>query len=668
MFDKFFGKKRFGRSRELEPDEIFADSMNLPGHDRLRAEGRLEHPIARRTFSILIFFMGLGIVLIVSRLFQLQFIRGDDYFAASQKNISYTLFTAPPRGLIYDRNMKVLASNSALFSLVMKKSYFTKDEEFAAALRKGMELAGRSLEEIFIENNPGPPAQPGQNFAEIRIPDNLFSIKAWPDEIVFVNDLPHDLLLRVATKPEEFKGFVIAESIRRIYNGGPELAPVVGFTGQPTPADRTRSSFYRSGVRTIGKSGIELTYEDKLHGSPGKKIIEIDAKGSAQRERFIDEPVFGEHIVLNIDADLQRAAYDALAHHIISLGKKAGAVVISDPRDGRILALVNYPSFAPQVLSDGDNIAEIKRILGDKNNPLFNRAIAGIYAPGSTVKPILATAALEEGVIDPAHEIYDKGFISVPNPYDPNRETIFKDWAKLGWVDMRRAIAYSANVYFYTVGGGYGDIKGLGIERIRKYESLFGFGLPLGIDLMGEKGGLIAGPEEKKKTRPKDPFWRIGDTYITSIGQGDTGVTPLQLNSATAAIANGGTLWRPFVTKAILDESGAQVEEIKPQAIRSNLADPKHLQIVREGMRLAVQEGSAKSLGDLPIAVGGKTGTAQTGVVGKNQGWFTGFAPYVNPEMAITVLVEEGTGGSTDAVPIAKEIFYSWLAVREQRK
>lgn len=659
MFDKFLGKKRFGRSRELDPEEIFMDSVNLPGHDRLRVEGRLERPIERRTFSILIFLMGLGMVLIISRLFELQFIRGEDYFSASQKNISYTLFTAPPRGLIYDRNMKVLASNSASFALILRKNDFTKDEEFAAALKKGAELAGRYLEEIFIENSPG------QNFEETTLPDNLLSRNSWPDEIVFVNDVPHGLLLAVATKPEEFKGFVIAESIKRIYNGGPELGAVIGFTGQPTPADRLRSPFYRSGARIIGKSGIELTYEEKLHGSPGKKIIEIDAKGSAQRERFIDKAVFGEHIVLNIDADLQRAAYDALAHHIIALGKKAGAVVISDPRDGRILALVNYPSFEPQVLADGNNIAEIKRILGDKNNPLFNRAIAGIYAPGSTVKPILATAALEEGVIDPNHEIYDEGFISVPNPYDPTKQTIFKDWTKLGWVDMRRAIAYSANVYFYTVGGGYGDIKGLGIERIRKFESLFGFGSTLGIDLAGEKGGLIPGPEEKKKTRPKDPFWRIGDTYITSIGQGDTGATPLQLNLATAAIANGGTLWRPYVTKAVLDESGAQVEEIKPQAIRSHLADPKSLAIVREGMRLAVQEGSAKSLADFPIAVGGKTGTAQTGIVGKNQGWFTGFAPYANPEIAITVLVEEGTGGSTDAVPIAKEILYSWLAARE---
>lgn len=658
MFEKLFGKKHFVLGRELEPEEIFMDAVNLPGHDQLRAEGQLERPLGRSTFSGLAVLMAIGLVVIISRLFELQYIRGEQYFAASQKNISYTLFTAPPRGLIYDRTMKVLASNAASFALVLHKSDFAADEEFAVALKKGAELVGLSPRDIFLLQSSG------QEF-DSALADDLFSRKVWPDEIVLKSDISHDILLRVATKAEEFKGLAIEESIRRVYNGGPELGPVVGFTGQPTTADRARSSFYRTGARIIGKSGIELTYEEKLHGRPGKKIIEIDVKGSAQRERFIDQPVFGDHVVLNIDATLQRDAYDALARHIIALGKKAGAAIISDPRDGRILALVNYPSFEPQLLADGKNFAEIRKVFGNKANPLFNRAIAGIYAPGSTVKPILATAALEEGVIDPEHEIYDEGFIAVPNPYDPTRQTIFKDWAKLGWVDIRRAIAYSANVYFYTIGGGYGDIKGLGIDRIRKFENLFGFGAPLGIDLAGEKGGLIPGPEEKKKIRPKDPFWRIGDTYITAIGQGDTGATPLQLNMATAAIANGGTLWRPFVTKAVRDESGAPIEEIQPKAIRTHIADPKTLVIVREGMRLAVTEGSAKALANFPIAVGGKTGTAQTGIAGKNQGWFTGFAPFENPEIAITVLVEEGTGGSTDAVPIAKEILYSWLSERQ---
>ncbi|MFY9462078.1 MAG: penicillin-binding protein 2 [Candidatus Sungiibacteriota bacterium] len=661
MFKQFFRRKRFERSRELEPEEIFADSMNLPGHDRLRAEGRLPQAIARRTFSALALLMVIGLAVTASRLFQLQFIRGEEYLAASNKNISYTLFAAPPRGLIYDRKMSVLASNSATFLLVLKKNEFAGKEEFALALKKGAELAGNSVEGIFIDNSRG------QDFESVA-PEDLFSPDAWPEEIVFLNDMPHNILLRVATNPEEFKGFTIEESIKRIYSGGASLGHVLGFTGQPTKDDRARSSFYRSGARIIGKSGVELTYEEKLRGNPGKKIIEIDAAGRAQRERFIDKAVFGDHVVLNIDADLQREAYEALARHITALGKKAGVVVVSDPRDGRILALVSYPSFDPQILADGKDVAEIRRLLNDKKNPLFNRAIAGIYAPGSTVKPILATGALEEGIIDPAFQIYDEGFISVPNPYDPTKQTIFKDWTKLGWVDMRRAIAWSANVYFYTIGGGHNDIKGLGIERIRKFLSLFGFGSPLGIDLAGEKGGLIPGPEEKKKIRPDDPFWRIGDTYITSIGQGDTGATPLQLNLATAAIANGGTLWKPFVTKAVLDESGAVVEEIKPQAIRSQLAAPQSLAVVREGMRLAVLEGSAKSLADFPIEIAGKTGTAETGVIGKNHGWFTGFAPANSPEVVVTVLVEEGTGGSTDAVPIAKEIFWAWLAAREQLK
>ncbi|MDO8561148.1 MAG: penicillin-binding protein 2 [bacterium] len=657
MFDQFFKKRRIQRGRELDPEEIFMDSVNLPGHDRMRPEGRIVGSIERSVFFKFALLMLIGLVVVFLRLMQLQYIHGTENLSASQKNISYTLFTAPPRGIIYDRNMKVIASNSASYALILNKRDFIKDDDFAAALKNGAALAGMSLEEIYFENNPG------RNF-DFSLPDNIFLSRVWPEKIVFINDIPHDLLLSVATTPGKFPGFSIEESIKRIYSGGPAFGPVVGFTGRPTDADRASSSFYNFGTHTVGKDGIELVYEEKLRGSPGKKIIEIDAKGSAQRERFIDKAVFGDHIVLNIDYDLEAAAYDALSRHIIALGKKAGSVVISDPRDGRILAMVNYPSFEPQILADGKNISAIRGLFTNKNSPLFNRAIAGIYAPGSTVKPVLATAALEEKIIDPEHEIYDEGFISVPNPYDPTKQTIFKDWSKLGWVDMRKAIAYSANVYFYTIGGGYGDIKGLGIERIGKFLSMFGFGVPSGIDLIGEKGGLVPSPEEKKKTRPADPFWRIGDTYISSIGQGDTGATPLQLNMATAAIANGGTLWRPFVTKAVLDEAGSVLEEIKPQATRTNLADQKSLTIVREGMRLAVQEGSAKSLGDLSVKIAGKTGTAQTGVVGKNHGWFTGFAPYDKPEMVITVLVEEGTGGSTDAVPIAKEILYAWMGHR----
>lgn len=652
----FFWKKR--RSAEIDPEEIFMDSANLPGHDLALHEGRIERPIEVRVFWLWALIIFVGLLAVVLRLFQLQIIRGEEFFAASNKNISYSLFSAPPRGLIYDRNLNTLASNSVSFTLILKKTGLA-DDEFGTALQKGADLVGRTLYEIWAGG------QQGQS-RELRFPDDIFSPDVWPEEIVLAESIPRHLLLRVATSPGDFHAMAIEESINRVYPGGSSASHVVGFTGRPAANDQAQSPLYQKASARIGKGGIELVYEEELRGKHGKKVIEIDAEGKPQRERFLEKSSPGRSVVLNIDAELQRAVYEILARNIPALGKKAGAAVISDPRDGRILALVSFPSFDSSMLSEGKDQEAIRAILNDKRKPFFNRAISGIYPPGSTIKPVLAAAALEEQVIDPKRTIYDVGFISVPNPYDPEKFSVFRDWAALGFVDMRRALALSANVYFYTIGGGHEGIKGLGIERIGKFFRAFGFGSKLGIDLRGEEQGLVPGPEEKKKIRPKDPFWRIGDTYITSIGQGDMGATPLQVNFATAAIANGGTLWRPFITKAILDEAGTVVKAVEPSVIRDRIAGQETLKVVREGMRLAVIDGSANAIAGFPLAVAGKTGTAQTGITGKNHGWFTAFVPYENPEAVITVMVEEGTGGATDAVPISKEILWAWLAVRNK--
>ena len=379
------------------------------------------------------------------------------------------------------------------------------------------------------------------------------------------------------------------------------------------------------------------------------------------RERFIERATPGRDVVLEIDGELERFAAETLARHIRAVGKRAGALVALDPRDGAVRALVSYPGYDSNLLGSGASLEEVGQLLRDPAKPFFNRVVSGGYPSASTIKPILATAALEAKLIDPARQIYDPGYISVPNPYDPANPTIFKDWKPLGWIDMRRAIAFSANVYFYTIGGGHGGIPGLGIERIKSWLERFGWGSTLGIDLPGEYAGLIPDPEKKKIIRPKDPAWRIGDTYITSIGQGDLQITPLQLAAATAAIANGGTLWKPRVARAIVDDERRVVQAFDPVRLREDIASAGSLAIVREGMRLAVTEGSAIGLAELFFPVAGKTGTAETGVYGRNHGWFVGFAPYDAPEIVIAVLVEEGSGGSTDAVPVAREVLYHYF-------
>ena len=653
MFKRFFNSYSFTRGSKkilIEPEEIFMDSVNIPGHDQDRIEGHIEKPISVRIFVIWAATVILGFLIVAGRAAELQIVRGEELGRASQKNISYTLFSAPPRGVIYDRNKQALASNSTSFFLVLRKDGAGGEGAFRKTLENLSALLGRSVGGLWLENVPPADSDRG-------LPKDVFLLDVWPDEVVLMQDVPRRILLSVVTNPVDFRGVSIEEKVRREYLLGDAASHIVGFT-----------SFSDSpGLRLVGKSGVESVREENLRGKPGKKMVEINAEGEPLRERFITSPVSGYSVVLNIDAALQRALYDTMARTIRSAGKRAGAAIVSDPRDGRILALASFPSFDPEVLSRGKDRESIKNFLSGRDKPLFNRAISGNYPPGSTVKPILAAGALDEKIIDDKRTIYDEGFIAVPNPYDPTKESIFKDWAALGLVNMRRAIAYSANVYFYTIGGGYGDIHGLGIERIKKILSSFGFGSVLGIDLLGEHAGLVAGPEEKKRIRPEDPFWRLGDTYITSIGQGDMGATPLQVNFATAAIANGGTLFRPLVTKSIIDDNGLVIKEFMPEVIREHVASPESLSIVREGMRLAVTEGSARAIADFPVSVAGKTGTAQTGVVGKNHGWFTAFAPYQNPEVVVTVLVEDGTGGSTDALPIAEEILWAWLGVRNNR-
>lgn len=628
------------------------DAFNSPGFRREMQEGRIERPIARRSFLM----FGLAVVLffgvVVWRTFDLQVRRGELFLARAQANKTYPILLQAPRGIFYDRNFEKLVENAPTFVVTLKTSAAAADQRgFREELDKLARLAGRTAAEIAEANGVDPSA----------LDDAFYKKSSWPPEIFIAAGELRETILEIEGRAENYPGVSVAEAMRRNYLLGPYSSHVLGYVGRPSREDLKAASQVNSSD-LIGKSGLELYYEKFLRGSAGEKLIEVNASGQPQRERYIVKSTPGKNVVLEIDGELQRFAASTLERHVRALGKKAGAVVVVDPRDGAVRALASFPSYDSNIFGRSALRQDLEFLLNDPAKPFFNRAISGAYPSGSTIKPLIAAAALEEKIIDPEKSIYDPGFISVPNPYDPDNPTIFKDWKALGWVDMRRALAFSANVYFYTVGGGYQDIKGLGIQRIKKFLELFGWGSALGIDLPGESGGLVPDPEVKKITRPKDPLWRIGDTYITSIGQGDLQATPLQLVMAVAAIANGGTLWKPRLARALLDEDKRSVQEFSPQAIRSGMIRPENLTVVREGMRQAVTEGSARALNDLFFTSAGKTGTAQTGAYGKNHGWFVGFAPYENPEIVVAVLVEEGSGGSTDAVPIAKEVLYYYFA------
>ncbi|OHA03680.1 MAG: penicillin-binding protein 2 [Candidatus Sungbacteria bacterium RIFCSPLOWO2_02_FULL_51_17] len=626
----------------IDPDEIFADAANISDFARERGEGSMELSIGARPFSLFVGVVIVVLIVIAARLAVLQISEGATYAARARENQYYSILSAAPRGIMYDVHGIPLVSNDPAFSLVIQKKALA---DTAAKERLVKELAALSV--VFEE---GWDEGGGEDSVSIRTID-----RAAAREII--------------ANPDRFPGAEVEERYVRVYAYPEAFAHVLGYVGKISQKERKEHPDYALNDG-IGKDGVEAYYEDLLRGVHGEKVIQVNAMGTVEREHYFKPAESGANLLLNIDADLQKKAYSVFRAHLAASGKRAGSVVISDPRTGAIRALVSIPTYDANLFQRPLTQKDVERLFQNPLFPFFNRAISASYPPGSTIKPLEAAAVVDEKILDPRHQIYDEGFIEIPNPYRPGESAIFRDWKALGWVDLRRAIALSANVYFYTVGGGYKDVKGLGIERLKKYAGLFGWGAILGIDLHGEAAGIFPDPAWKEKNRPDDPVWRVGDTYNSSIGQGDVNVTPLQVNMATAAIANYGTLWRPRVVSAVLDENKAVVQEFAPAVIRKDFVSRDALKIVREGMRMAVTEGSAQGLAYLPVTIAGKTGTAQTGTIAKNHGWFTGFAPYEDSELAITVMVEQGTGGSVDAVPVAREIleWYFTPGMRDARE
>jgi penicillin-binding protein 2 len=361
---------------------------------------------------------------------------------------------------------------------------------------------------------------------------------------------------------------------------------------------------------------------------------------------------------LTIDAELQRVAEESLKRVLHTYKKKRGAVIALDPRSGEILALVSLPGYDNNLFSKSISKEAFDVLINDPDKPLYSRAISGEYPPGSTFKLIIGAAALQEKLVTES-----TGFNSVGGIYVD--KWFFPDWKAggHGWTNITKALAESVNTYFYTVGGGYQDQKGLGIEKIKEYGEKFGLSKPLGIDLPNEAGGFL--PSEAWKEENKKEMWYIGDTYHAAIGQGDLLVTPLQIAAWTSVFANGGTLYKPHLVREILDPDNNLITEVKPIVLNQDFISPENVKIVNRGLRQTVTAGSAKGLANLPVLTAAKTGTAQWSSSKDPQAWITTFAPYDDPRIVVMVLVEEGGEGSRVSLPVAHDIL-NWWAIREQ--
>lgn len=432
------------------------------------------------------------------------------------------------------------------------------------------------------------------------------------------------------------------------------LAHVVGYVGYPEDfleGDNPRAK--------IGRAGIERAYNDVLKGQDGSRLVEEDV-GGVVISQGVEYPAHdGNDVVLTIDAELQSLVFQKIKATVLDRGFRAGSAVLANPMTGEILAATSFPEYNPTVLSVNSPQEFVDDYRTDTRKPFFFRAFEGLYSPGSTFKTVVATGALAEGVVEPEYEIFSAGFIAIPNPYNPKEESRFYDWKAHGWVDMRRALAVSSNAYFYTIGGGFENVKGLGATMIANYARKFGLGSTVGVELP-EKEGLVPTPEWKTKNQPSDPVWRVGDTYNLSIGQGMIQVTPIQMVQLVSLIAMNGASPQLHLVKEMRanDSIDARQSAIpyKTTTISSDV-----FSVVKEGMRAAVVGGTASALSGLGVSVAGKTGTAEIGFGKTVNSWFIGFLPYENPQLALTIVLEGGDAKNLVGAPFVAREIVSWI-------
>lgn len=433
---------------------------------------------------------------------------------------------------------------------------------------------------------------------------------------------------------------------RRSYTDAHGFASLLGYVSYP--AKDEKGKFWQE--KTIGKDGAEKEFDVTLSGKNGKKLVESDVAGNIVSEGAVEFPVAGENLYLSVDSKIQEALYGGIKDLAERSGYVGGTGIVMDIYTGELYAMTSYPEYSSEIISEGVDKATINGYLKSSSKPLLNRAIDGVYTPGSIVKPFFALGALQEGVITAEKVIYTNGKLEIPNPYNPKLKTVFNDNANHGPVDMKKALAVSSNVYFYQICGGFGSQRGLGIANLEKYARAFGIGEKTGIDIGGEREGNIPSIEWKAKKFPGDP-WRVGDTYNTSIGQYGFQVTPLQMVRAIAGVAARGTLQTPTIRKTTVAPTGTQV------GIRDDAYTTVHA-----GMRMGVLEGRTTALNNAVVHVAAKSGTAQIKNNTRVNSWAEGFFPYENPRFAFVVLMEDGPKVSSGAVHAFRPVLDLFIA------
>jgi len=615
----------------------------MPTGDKLKDHWAEQQLFLRRVIAAAIFIVGLSMI-VLTRLGQLQ-INEYEYFSAQSQGNRIRVQPLPPtRGLIYDRNGAVLAENLPSYQLELTPEQVPDTNETLDRLARFGLIDSEDIDTLksLIRQH--------RRFDSIPIRRRLTDVE----------------VAKFALERPRFPGVDIHARLTRNYPYGKAVAHALGYVGGINTADLQNidKSDY-AGTSLIGKTSLERHYESELHGDVGHEEVLVNARGRIMQGLNAQSSHPGKDLILTIDIESQLAAHEALA------GKR-GAVVAIDPKTGEVLVFASEPSFDPNAISIGMSRAQYRELKENPDLPLFNRALQGTYPPGSTIKPIIALAALYYESIDPDEPHFCGGYYTLPG--STHR---YRDWKRNGhgWIDMHQSIEQSCDVYFY------GIARELGIDRMESFLKRFGLGYTTGIDLTGEKSGLVPGRDWKRRafSNRGDKVWFPGETVITGIGQGYVLTTPLQLAHAAATIANRGERFRPTLLRGFSNPDSNTVEFKEPMSLDSvGIIDNQQWERIISAMNAVLQgkRGTARAVGmDAPFTMAGKSGTAQVFSVAQDQEYeaeeleermrdhalFIAFAPLEDPQIAIAVIVENGESGSGTAAPIARTVMESYL-------
>ncbi len=588
--------------------------------------------------------------LLVARFVWLQVVQREHYHTLAEANRISVVPVVPNRGLILDRNGEVLAANYSAYTLEVTPGKVGNVERAIDELSQVIEVTPRDR----------------RRFKRLQEESKNF------ESLPIRTRLTEEEVARFAVNRYRFPGFEIKARLFRSYPHGDIASHAVGYIGRINEADVRRieaaglATNYK-GTDHIGKLGIEGAYEKELHGITGSEQVEIDAGGRAIRALSRSEPQSGNNLLVTLDIKLQRVAEEAFQDY-------RGALVALDPKTGDVLALVSRPGYDPNLFVDGIDPANWDALNNSPDKPLNNRALRGQYPPGSTIKPFMALAALTYGKRTPEYTISDPGQWMLPGVARP-----FRDWKKggHGMVNLHRSIVVSCDTYYY------GLANDLGVDAIHRFMTQFGFGSKTGVDIDGELPGLQ--PSSDWKWQRFKQKWYAGDTISVGIGQGYWLATPMQLATAVATLANGGTPVHPRLVRAVQDARTQKVRELPTRNGEPLALKPEHVELVRAAMIDVTRPGgtAVRAAQGAPYLVAGKTGTAQVVAMKAGEKYdekrvherlrdhalFIAYAPADDPKIALALLVENGGHGSSTAVPIAREVFdYYLLRKRPERK